>query len=84
LAYDKNEVAGIATCFLGFSTFAAKTLINIHDLAVAPNHRGHGVPRALLDAVEAKARDIGCVKVTLEVQENNERALRVYSAAGFA
>ena len=84
LAYDKDQSVGIATCFLGFSTFGPKTLINIHDLAVSPNHRGRGISRALLDAVETKARDLGCVKVTLEVQENNERARTVYSAAGFA
>ena len=29
-------------------------------------------------------RERGCVKVTLEVQENNHRAREVYSAAGFA
>lgn len=84
LAYSEGQAIGIATCFLGFSTFAARPLINVHDLAVAPEHRGRGVSRALLQAVEAKARTLGCAKVTLEVQENNYRARSVYSAAGFA
>jgi len=84
LAFEGPEPVGIATCFKGFSTFAAKPLINIHDLAVSPEHRGRGISRALLDAVERKARTLGCAKLTLEVLEGNARARRVYLAAGFA
>jgi GNAT superfamily N-acetyltransferase len=84
LAYLEDEAVGIATCFLGFSTFSARPLINIHDLAVLPEHRGRGIARRLLAAVEAKATELGCAKVTLEVQENNIRARGVYEAAGFA
>ena len=84
LAYVNDHVAGIATCFLGFSTFAARPLINIHDLAVLPEYRGQGIGRTLLATVEREARVRGCSKVTLEVQENNVRARQVYAAAGFA
>ena len=84
LAYCDGQAVGIAVCFIGFSTFAARPLINIHDLAVLPVSRGSGVGRRLLDAVEGKAREMGCCKVTLEVLENNHRALKVYAAAGFA
>ena len=83
LAYVEGEPAGIATCFTAFSTFAAKPLINIHDLAVRPEYRGQGLSRALLAAVEAKARELGCCKVTLEVIDGNHRARGVYEAAGF-
>jgi GNAT superfamily N-acetyltransferase len=84
LAYQGGKAIGIAVCFLGFSTFAAQPLINIHDLAVLPSHRGQGTSRRLLEAVERKARAMGCCKITLEVQENNLRARQVYEAAGFA
>jgi GNAT superfamily N-acetyltransferase len=83
LAYVDGRPAGIATCFRGFSTFAARPLLNIHDLAVLPEYRGHGVSRRLLENVENKARLLGCCKLTLEVLENNARARRVYAAAGF-
>jgi len=83
LAYEGRKPVGIATCFRGFSTFAARPLINIHDLAVLPEHRGKRVGQLLLDAVERKARELDCCKVTLEVQENNHRARHVYAAAGF-
>ena len=84
LAYDGAEAIGIATCFLGFSTFHARPLVNVHDLAVLPAHRGQGVARRLLDAVERKARALGCCKLTLEVLENNAPARHLYTSAGFA
>ncbi len=83
LAYVDGAAVGIATCFGGFSTFAARPLINVHDLAVLPAHRGRGVGRALLDAVTRAARTRGCCKVTLEVLEHNARARHVYEHAGF-
>jgi ribosomal protein S18 acetylase RimI-like enzyme len=83
LACDGETPVGIAVCFLGFSTFAARPLINIHDLAVLPEYRGHGVGSLLLEQVEAKGRELGCCKLTLEVREDNHRAHRVYQRAGF-
>ncbi|WP_140917823.1 GNAT family protein [Limnobaculum xujianqingii] len=35
LAYVDNKPAGLINCFLGFSTFAAKPLVNIHDVVVS-------------------------------------------------
>ncbi|TWT89049.1 putative acetyltransferase [Pseudobythopirellula maris] len=73
---------GIAVCFLGFSTFAAKPLINVHDLSVIEACRGRGVGRQLLAAVAAKGRELGCCRLTLEVLEHNP-ARRLYESAGF-
>jgi ribosomal protein S18 acetylase RimI-like enzyme len=84
LAFECDRAIGAATCFVGFSTFAAKPLINIHDLVVATGCRGRGVGRRLLEAVEQKARALGCCKITLEVLDRNERALGAYKAFGFA
>lgn len=39
LAYQGTSAIGIANCFIGFSTFAARPLINISDLAVLPDYR---------------------------------------------
>ena len=83
LAYQGGKPVGIALCFRGFSTFAARPLINIHDFAVLSAHRGQGIGRRLLEAVECKAREMGCCRLTLEVQEDNHGARRVYAAAGF-
>ena len=83
LALDGDRPIGVAVCFLGFSTFAARPLLNLHDLAVLPEHRGRGAGGALLEAVESCARDAGCCKVTLEVREDNGRARELYERAGF-
>lgn len=84
LAFVGDEPVGIALCFRGFSTFAARPLINISDFHVLPAYRGQGIGRLLLAAVERKARAEGCCRITLEVQEHNARARHVYAAAGFA
>ena len=83
LAYRGDEAVGIAVCFRGFSTFAAKPLINIHDLAVNPGCRGQGIGRLLLQHVEHTARELGCCKLTLEVQLNNTVAQGLYFGVGF-
>jgi GNAT superfamily N-acetyltransferase len=83
LAYDGDTPVGVAVCFLGFSTFAAKPLVNLHDVCIVSTHRNRGVGRGLLAAVEAKARELGCCKLTLEVLDQNHRAMRTYLAAGF-
>jgi len=82
VAYQDIAV-GIAVCFLGFSTFAARPLLNIHDFYVRPSHRGMGIGRLLLAIVEQRARNMGCCRLTLEVQQNNRRAQKLYRAAGF-
>ena len=84
LAFEGGSAIGIANCFIGFSTFAARPLINVSDLAVLPGHREKGTGRRLLAAVERKARSIRCCKMTIEVQENNHRARHVYESVGFA
>jgi ribosomal protein S18 acetylase RimI-like enzyme len=83
LAFDGEKPAGVAVCFLGFSTFAARPLINIHDLAVLQEYRGQGVGRLILGRVEAKGWELGCCKLTLEVRDDNHRAQRLYQKAGF-
>jgi ribosomal protein S18 acetylase RimI-like enzyme len=83
LAFDRDQPVGAAVCFIGFATFAAKPLINIHDFVVLPESRGKGVGRQLLEAVEVKARKLGCCKLTLEVMDKNHQAIRMYQAAGF-
>ncbi|MFO0819053.1 MAG: GNAT family N-acetyltransferase [Pirellulales bacterium] len=83
LALHGDQPVGIATCFRGFSTFAAKPLINISDFFVEPTLRGQGIGRMLLDAVLAEAKQTHCCKLTLEVQQNNSRARSIYGQFGF-
>src|SRR5690349_17837205 len=43
LAYEGTLAVGLVVAFLGFSTFQAKPLLNLHDVAVRPGHRGSGI-----------------------------------------
>ena len=83
LAWDKEKPVGMAVCFVGFSTFMARPLLNIHDLAVIPAYRRQGVGRLLLEQVAARGQELGCCKLTLEVRADNHAAQRLYEAVGF-
>ncbi|MCA8995012.1 MAG: GNAT family N-acetyltransferase [Planctomycetaceae bacterium] len=83
LAVCGEQIVGVAVCFLGYSTFAARPLVNIHDLVIAAEHRGRGVGSQLIRAVEAHARVEGSCKVTLEVRASNDRAESLYRRMGY-
>ena len=83
LAFEGEQVAGFANCIEGFSSFYCKSLLNIHDFAVAAAYRGRGVGKQLMQAVEACARDLDCCKITLEVLEGNGVARALYKSCGF-
>lgn len=83
LAFDGDEALGLANCITGFSTFAARPLVNIHDMAVLPEARGRGVGKALMLAVEAEARTRGACKITLEVLSGNSTAKGLYASLGY-
>ena len=78
------QAVGLINCLEGYSTFKAQPLLNIHDIAVLPGHRGAGVGQALLAAAQAHAHDRGCCKLTLEVLTGNATALASYQRFGFA
>jgi len=84
LALVDKQPAGLAVCIEGFSTFACKPLLNIHDIIVSQPYRGKGLSTLLLQKVEAIAMELGCCKVTLEVLEGNRIAQAAYRRAGFA
>jgi ribosomal protein S18 acetylase RimI-like enzyme len=83
LAFDGAEPVGLVNCFEAMSTFKARPLLNIHDIAVTASRRGQGIGRSLLREVESLARERGCCKLTLEVLEGNAGAIGLYRQAGF-
>jgi len=56
---------------------------DIHTIAVNPVAQGAGHGRALLAALESRLGERGISRIILEVAADNERALRLYQAAGF-
>ncbi|WP_353231914.1 GNAT family N-acetyltransferase [Pseudomonas helleri] len=84
LAFVDGQAAGLVNCFEGFSTFAGKPLVNVHDVSVVDTYRGLGLSQKMLDKVEAIARERGCCKITLEVLEGNPVAQGSYRKFGFS
>lgn len=78
-----GRVVGAAVCFWGFSTFGGRPFANLHDFSVLPEARGRGVGSALMAELERRAVERGCCKITLEVNDVNEGAKRLYARQGF-
>ncbi len=83
LAYDGSQAIGFANCFESVATFSGACAANIHDLSVIKSHRGLGIGRALLTAIETYAAERDYTKLTLEVLEGNAPANALYQTFGF-
>jgi GNAT superfamily N-acetyltransferase len=83
LSFEDERPAGLIVCIEGFSTFAYRPLMNIHDVVVVPEFRGRRVSTRMLEAVETLARERGCCKLTLEVLEVNRVVRVAYEKFGF-
>lgn len=79
---EQPRAVGLATCFVGFSTFRASPLVNLHDLVVHTDFRGQGIGGRLIDKVTEYAIANNYCAVTLEVRSDN-RALNLYARKGF-
>ena len=56
---------------------------DVMTIGVAPRARGHGVGRAILDALLEWARQAGAVEIFLDVRPSNEGAIALYNSRGF-
>jgi GNAT superfamily N-acetyltransferase len=56
---------------------------HIRGMSVRPPWVGTGVAQALLDAIEAELRSLGCSRVTLDTTEPLKRAMRFYERNGY-
>ena len=69
----------------GYAVFD-RTLGNegeLHNIAVAPEIRGKGLSRLLMDALVDSAKRNGVERVMLEVRASNEAAIALYTKYGF-
>ena len=67
----------------GSPTFLQKTWASVDDVFVAPESRNLGAGRALLEAVEAWARERNADGISLQVAAANERGRKFYEGLGF-
>jgi [ribosomal protein S18]-alanine N-acetyltransferase len=79
-ARDGDELVGYAG--LAFTAGPPRPEAEIHTVAVAPDHQGRGIGRALVRGLLAVA-DAEHAEVFLEVRTDNEPAHRLYESEGF-
>ncbi|QDU54664.1 GNAT family N-acetyltransferase [Aeoliella mucimassa] len=83
IAWLDDQPVGGLVAFWCFSTFSARSRINIHDISVVDGHRNQGIGRKLIEAVEDYARRTDCCSITLEVRGDNLRGRHLYQKCGF-
>ena len=76
--------AGVAQVRFRYGLWWAADDCLLEDLYVRADARGQGVGRALVQAVVDLARERGCRRVELDVNEANAPALKVYESFGFS
>lgn len=77
---ENNTTMGYAMTAKSFSTEFGKSCIWIEDLYIKPEYRGMGLGGEFFGFIEKKYPD---VLMRLEVEEENERAVRLYKKCGY-
>ena len=79
-----SDATAIASLRLRRSYWTGGWVAYLEDLYVAPEVRGYGHGRALLDACIAHVRERGGTSIEIGVDEPDEAAIRLYESAGFS
>ena len=82
VAERDGEVVAFALYFTNFSTFLAQPGLYLEDLYVKPEHRGHGIGKALLKRLAALAVERDCGRFEWSVLDWNTNAITVYEKMG--
>jgi GNAT superfamily N-acetyltransferase len=75
--------AGVAQLRYRLGVWYAAPDCWLEDLYVADSARGTGLGRALVEAAFERARQRGCARVELDVNEANRPARALYESVGF-
>jgi GNAT superfamily N-acetyltransferase len=82
LAREGGRAVGFATVYWSWDTLLAARIGVMHDLFVAPQARGRGIGRHLIEACRRECRARGAVKLAWQTARDNVRAQRAYDAVG--
>ena len=83
LARVDGVAAGICLIAICPASLTLGEFWMVRDVFVDPRWRRTGVARALLDAVRAAAQRRGALRLTLQTEDENVDALRLYERYGF-
>ncbi len=82
-AGEDGEPAGLSQLRYRWSVWTSAEDCWLEDLYVRESARGKGLGRALVEASAERARERGCKRIELDVNEDNAPALALYEACGF-
>jgi ribosomal protein S18 acetylase RimI-like enzyme len=80
---DDAPPAGVCQLRYRLSVWTGAPDCWLEDLFVRADARGRGLGRSLLEAAVERARERGCLRIELDVNEENREALALYRSAGF-
>ena len=83
VAEDDGEIVGYVAVGRATRLESNQHVADIRGLAVAPDHQGRGLGRALVQAALDAARERGARKVTLRLLAPNTAARALYESCGF-
>ncbi|HVY18831.1 MAG TPA: GNAT family N-acetyltransferase [Bauldia sp.] len=77
-AFVDGKLVGIVHYLFHRTGWAISDSCYLQDLFVSPQLRGHGVGRALIEAVAVKAREAGAARLYWHTHETNRTAQTLY------
>jgi ribosomal protein S18 acetylase RimI-like enzyme len=78
VAERAGKLLGIVNCVIHRATWTKTHYCYLEDLFVSPDARGLGVGRALIEAVYARADELGATRVYWLTKEDNSTARALY------
>lgn len=79
---EKEKLAGYGMIAKSYSTEMGGRCVWIEDIYIKPEHRGKGLGTNFLQFVEDRFQN-WAVRLRLEAEEDNEKAMAVYRNAGY-
>ena len=73
-----HDLIGMVNCVIHRSTWSEQNYCYLGDLFTSPAARNRGVGRALIEAVYARADELGLSRVYWMTHETNETARKLY------
>ena len=81
IAEQDAKIIGIALVYMRYSTWKG-SILHLEDLIVSQRHRGQGIGTLLLDQVVIYGHSLGVKRISWEVLDWNEPAIKFYEYKG--
>ena len=83
VAREQTRVVGMVSLLFTISTALGGRVALLEDMVVLPDYRAQGVGSQLLQEALNEAKRLGCLRVSLLTDGNNDKAHAFYQRLGF-